>query len=216
MSTVSIRQRIYRNAGIAIITLVLSAVTHAQSADIVNACSSIKDKDKNLECINELSTPIATVPADVISGVRVKTAFAAVVKGVHSGLSIGDYSVMLLAPSKELGVFKQASPTTDQRVFDLFDESLNAYQDAERVWQANIDNRDNNGVYRKILNPQRSGVQEIVKKYKLPVKSVSSQQHLVFDAALPIIWQYAAERAAAAVEILEKRNAGNISADAPK
>ncbi len=216
MSTVSIRHRIYRAGGVAIITLFLNAMAHAQSTDIINACSPITDKDKNLECIKELSTPVPTVPTDVASGMRAKSAFAAVADAVHAVKSLSNYSVMLLEPSKELGAFKQASPKTDQRVFDLLDESLNAYHDAEQVWLANIDNRDNNGVYRKILNPLRSGLQDIVKKYKLPIKSVASQQHLVFDDALPIIWKYAAERAATAVEILEKHNSGNTGKDTPK
>lgn len=116
----------------AIITTLLCVAAHAQPSAILEACNSIDDKDKRLACFKELSNLKSSGDSNEAAGKRVKNAFAAIAGAVNSGVSLNNYSVMILEPAKEIGIFKQVIPTPNQRVLDLLDQSLVSYRDAEK------------------------------------------------------------------------------------
>lgn len=193
---------------VAIITMLLCVVAHAQPSAILEACNSIEDKDKRLACFKELANLKSSGTSNEAAAKRVKNAFAAIAGAVNSGVSFNNYSAMILEPAKEIGIFKQEIPTPSQKVLDLFDQSLSSYHDAEKVWQASIYHSDDAGFFGRVLNPRLTGLQGIVGKYNLPTRTVLFNDHLPVDVALPIIWRYAEEHAKAAVDILEGRSTG--------
>jgi hypothetical protein len=201
---------------IAITAMLLCAVAHAQPSALLEACNSVEDKDKRLACFKELSNLNSSGTTDAAAGKRVKNAFAAIAGAVNSGVSFANYSAMILEPAKEIGIFKQEIQKPDQRVLDLFDQSLVSYRDAEKVWHASIYDSSDGGLFLgRVLNPNYiPGLQDIVRKYNLPTRRILLAEHLPVDTALPIIWRYAEERAKAAVEMLEGRSTGEAKVDA--
>ncbi len=185
---------------------------HAQTATLLEACNAVEDKDKRLACFKELATLKNSTALDVAASTRkLKNAFAAVAGAVNSGISLNNYSTLLLEPSKELEVFRQEKPVPNQRALELYEEALISYRDAEKVWHANIFDSSDGGLFLgKVLNPAFTGLQGIVSKYNLPTRKVLLSEHLPVDAALQIIWQHARERAQAANDSLESNSADAV------
>ena len=191
---------------IASAALVFFASTHAQSTALLEACNAVEDKEKRLACFKELSTlKTSPAPSSVAASKKVKDAFAAVAGAIGSGVSLRNYSVLLLEPSKELEIFRQEKPTPNQHALDLYGEALLAYRDAEAVWHASIFESEDGGMFfGKILNPHRTGLQGIVNRYNLPTREVLLNTHLPAEEALEFIWRRARERAQAANEAIER------------
>lgn len=191
---------------LASVALIFFTSAHAQSNALLEACNSVEDKDKRLACFKELSTlNNSPAPSSVAASKKVKDAFAALAGAVGSGVSLKNYSVLLLEPSKELEIFRQEKPTPNQHALDLYGEALLAYRDAEAVWHASIFESQDGGFFiGKILNPHRTGLQGIVNKYNLPTREILLNTHLPADEALKIIWRRARERAQAANETIER------------
>jgi murein DD-endopeptidase MepM/ murein hydrolase activator NlpD len=187
-------------------TLICFESAHAQPTALLEACNSIDDKDKRLACLKELSNLRSpAVPGVDAATKKLKNAFAAVAGAVSSGVSLQNYSALLLEPSKELEIFSQERPAPSQRVLGLYEEALLSYRDAERVWHANIFDSSDGGLFLgRILNPEYTGLQGIVNKYNLPTRKVLLSTHLPADAALQIIWRHARERAQEANDLLER------------
>ena len=185
--------------------LSLSGPAHAQSATLLEACNAVEDRDKRLVCFKELATLNSPITSTTVAASnRVKSAFAAVAGAVKSGISLNNYSLLVLEPSKELEIFRQGKPTPNQRALDLYGEALQAYRDAEKVWHANIFKSSDAGMFfGKILNPQMTGLQGIVNKYNLPTREVLLNKHLDANIALELIWSYARERTKAANDEIE-------------
>lgn len=178
---------------------------YAQPTALLEACNAVEDKEKRLACFKELSTYINPTPsATAANAKRVKNAFAAVAGAVSSGISLSNYSALLLEPSKELEIFKQERPTPSQQALDLYDDALLAYRDAEKVWHASIYKSSDAGIFfGKVLNPNTTGLQGIVKKYNLPTREVLMNPDLPAEAAIGIIWRYARARTQAANDATE-------------
>ena len=214
MSKTYIRRRSCSGHFIAITAMLFSAASHGQTSALLEACNSLDDKDKRLACFREISNLKNSGATDATAGKRVKNAFAAIAGAVNSGISFNNYSVMILEPAKEVGIFRQEVPPPNPRVLDLFDQALVSYREAEKVWHASIYNGSDSGVFGRVLNPKYTGLLDIVRKYNLPTRTVLFNDHLPVDTALPIIWRYAEERAKAAVELLESSNTGEVKAAA--
>lgn len=78
----------------------------------------------------------------------------------------------------------------------------------KRIWHASIYNSSDGGFLGRVLNPNYTGLQGLVRKYNLPTRTFLLSEHLPVDSALPIIWKYAEESAKGAVDILEGRSTG--------
>ncbi len=188
------------------IALATFGSVQAQSTMLLEACNAIEDKDKRLACFSELSSLKASTATDAAAaGKKVKNAFASIAGAVNSGISLNNYSTLILEPAKELEIFRQEKPTPNQRAIELYEEALVSYRDAEKVWHASIFDSSDGGLFLgKILTPRYTGLQGIVEKYNLPIKKILLREHLSADLALPIIWQRARELAKNAGEALEK------------
>lgn len=196
----------------ACVTLMCFGSAHAQPTALLEACNAVDDKDKRLACFKELSTlKSPTAPDTAAATKKVKNAFAAVAGAVSSGISLNNYSALLLEPSKELEIFRQERPVPNQRALDLYEEALLSYRDAEKVWHANIFDSSDGGLFLgRMLNPEYTGLQGIVNKYNLPTRKVLLSTHLPADTALQIIWSHARERVQAANDVLERPTADDV------
>ena len=188
--------------------LVFLVSAHAQPSTLLEACNALDDKDRRLACFKELSTLKSTEALEASANTkRVKNAFAAVAGAVSSGISLNNYSALLLEPAKELEIFRQERPAPNQLAISLYEEALLSYRDAEKVWHANIFDSSDGGFLGRILNPEYTRLQGIVNKYNLPTRKVLLSVHLPADTALQIIWQHARERVQTANSALENPTA---------
>ncbi len=184
--------------------------TPSPASVLLEACNAINEKDQRLACFKELSVlrnpTTSDAPMSKASSERVKNAFASVAGVVNSGVSLNNYSALILEPAKELEIFKRMTPKQNQQAIDQFDEALVAYRDAEKVWHASIFDSSDGGLFLgRILNPKFTGLQGIVDKYGLPTKQILLTEHLSAEIALPIIWRYAGRHAKAANDALENK-----------
>ena len=194
---------------IAGVALIFFGVAHAQPTALLEACNAVDNKDKRLACFKELSNLKSPAPVDAAApSKKMKNAFAAVAGAVSSGISLNNYSALLLEPSKEIEIFRQERPVPNPIALDLYNEALMSYRDAERVWHASIfDSSDGGLLLGRVLNPEYTGLQGIVNKYNLPTRKVLLSVHLPADTALQIIWRHARERVQAANDALESPSA---------
>ena len=196
----------------AIIALLLgSQIVHAQSDALLEACNSIEDKAKRLNCLKQLNSlqnnsvnksPDKTNQENAI--IRAKGSFAAMASSVRSGLSYNSYSQLVLDPAKELGVLRATAPALNSYVFDKLEESVTAYNDAARVWHAGIFKSQDGGIFfGKVLNPDRADLTSIVYKYQLYTTTVLMNPHLPYEQALIVIWKRAEDSAREAFDFIE-------------
>lgn len=179
------------------------ASAHAQPTALLEACNALDDKDKRLTCFKELSSLKSSTERSSAAGEKLKNSFAAIIGAIDSGISLKNYSSLLVESAKELEIFRQESPAPDQGILDLYKDALLSYREAEKVWHASIFKSQDGGVFfGKILNPEKTGLQNIVDKYNLPTSQVLLNTHLPADFALKIIWQNAKERIESANEML--------------
>ncbi len=189
---------------LALATMTLVASADAQPSALLEACNAVDDKDKRLACFKELATLKSPAAGAVVSNKRVKDAFSAVSGAVGSGVSLQNYSLLLLEPSKELEIFRQERPTPSRRVLELYDEALLSYRDAEKVWHASIfDSKDRGSAFGRILNPDETGLKGIFNKYNLPTRNIS----ILTDTALEAIWSHARKRVQAANNVFDDPSA---------
>lgn len=198
---------------ILILFSIFSESASSQPTALLEACNAVEDKEKRLECFKELSS-VSRQPAAANTNdtSRIANAFSAVAGAVSSGVSFNNYTSLLLEPARELEIFKQTKPAPDQRIIDLYNESLIAYKDAERVWYASIYKSEDGGLFvGKVLDPRRAGLVDLVAKYNLPTTSVLLSINLPSDLALNIIWTQAKLKAQEANELI--RNPAALTKD---
>lgn len=203
------RQGIRNIAAITVFFVSLSS--QAQQSELLEACNAIDNKEKRLACLKELVRFNAASTADANSIKRVKAGFAAIAGAVNSGLSYENYRLMIVDPARELGVFRQESPNTSLKALTLLEQSVTAYNDAERLWRAYIYKSQDGGIlFGRILNYQLNGLSDIINRYNIPTTVVLFNPHVQIGTALPIIWSYAENSAKEAFDLIEGREKPKI------
>ena len=184
------------------------SVANAQPKVLLEACNAIDDRVKRMECLEEIIRhPTAkhdAKDAQAAALKRAKAAFAAIASTVQSGVSYNNYSVLILEPAKELGVLRQEVPNLDSAALTKLGEAVAAYNDAGTVWRASIFNSQDAGIFfGQILDPNRTGLNAIVNRYRLTTTTVLLSTHLPVEAALSTIWRSAEMSAKNAFEIAD-------------
>ena len=112
--------------------------------------------------------------------------------------------MLILEPAKELGVLRQEVPNLDSAALTKLGEAVAAYNDAGTVWRASIFNSQDAGIFfGQILDPNRTGLNAIVNRYRLTTTTVLLSTHLPVEAALSTIWRSAEMSAKNAFEIAD-------------
>lgn len=197
---------------VAFLFVFCSTLVNAQPKALLEACNAIDDKTKRMECLEQLmQLQGATSKSNdsnpqPIALKRAKSAFSAVASTVQSGVSLNNYSQLIMDPAKELGVLRQEASTLDPLVFEKLQSAVAAYNDAEIVWRASIYQSQDGGIFAgRILNPVQTGLVSIVNKYGLETTTVLFNPHLPADAAIAKIWGFAEMFAKEAFNIAEAR-----------
>ena len=187
---------------------VIASVVYAQPKVLLEACNSIDDRARRMECLEEIMQRQAAKhdakDAQTTALKRAKAAFAAIASTVQSGVSYNNYSVLILEPAKELGILRQEVPNLDSAALSKLSEAVAAYNDAGTVWRASIFNSQDAGIFfGQILDPVRTGLTSIVDRYRLSTTTVLLSTHLPVEAALSTIWRSAEMSAKNAFEIAD-------------
>lgn len=165
-----------------------AAAATAQSSILLEACNSIADSGKRLACLQELmNTRPAAAPQPDPSLERVKNAFIGIQGAVDSGISYNAYAQLVIEPASALAIYKN-NPKSDAVVVELFSTALSAYKDAQSLWRSSIHDSHDAGAFGRIFNYRRAGMEDIVRRYRLPVTTVLFTDHLYIEQALPRIW----------------------------
>ena len=186
---------------------VIASAVCAQPKVLLEACNAIDDRARRMECLEEVMQR-ATAKHDVKDAQtaalkRTKAAFAAFASTVQSGISYNNYSVLVLEPAKELGILRQEVPSLDPETFNKLSEAVTAYNDAGTVWRASIYQSQDAGLFGRIVDPDRTGLASIVRRYQLNTTTVLLSTHLPINAALSTIWRSAEMSARNAFEIAD-------------
>ena len=179
---------------------------YSQSSVLLEACNSIQVPEKRLLCLKELmkASGGATAPEDT-SVSALKDAFASIEGAVSSGLNYSRYQDIALESAKSLSVFKSKNKTASVQALASLDLAVKAYQDGVVVWQANIyDSKDAGIFFGKILDASRGELPEITSRYQLHTTSVLGHTHLPAEAALSKIWAAAGVYSKRGLEMLTK------------
>ncbi len=186
---------------------VIASAVCAQPKVLLEACNAIDDRARRMECLEEIvQRPTAkndVKDAQNAALKRTKAAFAALASTVQSGISYNNYSVLILEPAKELGILRQEAPGLDSATFNKLSEAVTAYNDAGTVWRASIYQSQDAGLFGRIVDPDRTGLASIVRRYRLSTTTILFSTHLPVNAALSAIWGSAELSAKNAFEIAE-------------
>ena len=186
---------------------VITSVVCAQPKVLLEACNAIDDRTRRMECLEEImQRPTAkhdVKDAQTAALRRAKAAFAALASTVQSGISYNNYSVLILEPAKELGILRQEVPNLDSATFNKLSEAVTAYNDAGTVWRASIYQSQDAGFFGRIVDPDRTGLTSIVRRYRLSTTTILFSTHLPIEAALSTIWRSAEMSAKNAFEIAD-------------
>jgi len=193
-------------APVAIITTVFFSCSfvHAQvPAVLLEACNSIADADKRLECLKAAAgKPAAAAP----SYEALSRAFTGIQSGLGVGVSYNNYQAALLDLAKELGVYERIAPPEAGAALADFRKALETYKDAGTFWNASIEffaHRNNRSFL--ALPVDAAGVGWVVSKYQVPTRNadiLGLSVGVETDLALAKMWRDAAAQAAAGLRLL--------------
>ena len=187
----------------------------AEQSLLLNACNSIKESDKRLNCLNQLfeikknsiqnegSYQPENQNPEIIA---LKKSFNDTQAIVNQGVSLKDYSRQLLEIAKAFQAYR-TSKNPNQAAINGFRNALEAYKDAEALWESYIRNSRDGGIaFGKIFDYEMLGFSAIVMKYNIPTTTVIFRRSILLQPALIAIWEQAEVNYKKAVEISEKSN----------
>lgn len=181
---------------ILIILMLLSFSALSQSDILLEACNKIDNQGDRLACFKEIyaasvKTKEATDKQEIAID-SIKREFAELQQVIRTGISYKTYSEVIVRPAMKLGALKRELNGEMPYMINSLEEAVVAYNDAKTVWHASIYDSMDGGIFAgKILNPERSGLLEIVSKYNLPVESRLLNAHLPAMTAVLKIFDYA-------------------------
>jgi hypothetical protein len=182
---------------------------------LLEACNAVSDAAKRLACLQDfvkLQPSPSRAPQE--QGLKyledLRRAFASTQGAVAARLSYVQYQTLSLEPAKALSVFRSANPTALAPALDFLQQAADAYSDAQVVWRASIYDSQDAGIFGRVLNPSRAGLEQIVYRYSLRTESVLFQQHLPASAALADIWRRASSLADRGLSALDGAGKGEV------
>ncbi|WP_404302901.1 hypothetical protein [Alicycliphilus denitrificans] len=168
----------------------------SQSNILLEACNKIENQSDRLACFKEIYTTttktITATDKQEIAINSIKREFAELQQIIRTGISYNTYSEAIIKPAMKLGALKLELNGEMPYMVNSLEDAVIAYNDAKTVWHASIYDSMDGGIFAgKILNPERSGLLEIVKKYNLPLESKLLNPRLPAMAAVLKIFDYA-------------------------
>lgn len=195
----------------AVLALALSASAQAQApAVLIEACNSITDADKRLECLKAaMNVGGASATAQPLSAVT--RAFAGMEASLNAGISYNNYQLAVLDLAKAVATFKQDAGEAGAASAKLFESAVEAYSDAGALWERSISfyaRRGNDIAYAGGLPVSMNGLDWLVSKYSLATGKSDIwglERGLPVQSARAEIWRTAKEKAEAAAKAYGKK-----------
>lgn len=187
----------------AVLALALSAAANAQApAVLIEACNSIADAEKRLECLKAaMNVGGASATAQPLSAVT--RAFAGMEASLNAGISYNNYQLAVLDLAKAVAAFKQDSGEAGATSAPLFESAVEAYSDAGVLWERSISfyaRRGNDIAYAGGLPVSMNGLDWLVTKYSLATGKSDIwglERGLPVQPARADIWRFAKGKAEA-------------------
>lgn len=199
--------------------VVLIAITARAQAPVVliEACNSIADTDKRLECLKAaMGAGGANTQAQPLNAVT--RAFSGMEASLNAGISYNNYQLAVLDLAKAVAAFKQDSGEVGAEPARLFESAVEAYSDAGTFWERSISfyaRRGNDLAYAGGLPVSMNGLDWLVAKYSLPTVKADIwgiERGLPVQSTRSEIWRIAKEKAAAAKNAANPKKKEEISA----
>jgi len=181
------------------------ALLSAQPSVLLEACNSIGDATKRLDCLKAA----AGLPQQSASHEGVVKAFLGLHGMLESGMSLRSYEVAVQDVARELAIFKNSAPSVDPAVIESLETALQTYADAGKFWARSIEfysRRGNDLAYAGGLPVDMVGLGWMVGRYGLPTRNSDIWG---INVGVPVeqgrshMWRKAAGQARAAIDILK-------------
>jgi hypothetical protein len=171
------------------LTCGLAIGCHAQSSVILEACNSIQDPPRRLECFRE-ATKTAS-PATKTPETRLKESLIGIQGAVDSPISYRQYAEMVSDLGRELAIYNSSQPGGEQT--QKFEAAVQAYKDASVFWAALIRNGTRTALFDSDL--PIFGLVAIVDRYSIPASEnrtfLGTTRYYEREKVIPWIWAYA-------------------------
>lgn len=185
--------------------LATSSAACAQApAVLIEACNSIAEPEKRLECLGAaMGTGSAAAQAQPLA--VVSRAFSGMEASLNVGISYNNYQIAVLDLAKAVAAFKQDLGEMGTAAAKLFESAVEAYSDAGTFWARSIEfyaRRDNSIAYGGGLPVSMNGLDWLVSKYSLTtVKSDiwGIERGLPVQSTRSEIWRIAKQKTAMAI-----------------
>lgn len=180
------------------------APSSSNNSILLEACNSIVEQSKRLECLKAIPQGEHKAIAD--NRAEVARAFNDLQSILDAGTSFNSYSSQLETTVKALGNFKsKAKSEEDQKTSKLLGEAIEAYKDAQLFWQRDISwyaRSSNKTSYAGGLPIEYTGTAYLVQKYNLYTQKSDIwglSTGLPRAETLKSIWQAAGTKVKAAI-----------------
>lgn len=196
--------------------LCANAVCAQAPTVLIEACNSIGEQERRLECLKAAmgagSTTAQAQPLAVVS-----RAFSGMEASLNAGISYNNYQIAILDLAKAVSAFKQDAPSLGE-AGTLFDAAVEAYSDAGTFWARSIEfyaRRDNNLAYGGGLPVSMNGLDWLVSKYSLSTVKADIwgiERGLPVQSTRAELWRIAKQKTAMGVAAADPARQ-NASAD---
>lgn len=183
--------------------LVVSSVYAQAPAVLIEACNSISESEKRLECLKAaMGTGNAASQAQPLA--VVSRAFSGMEASLNAGISYNNYQIAVLDLAKAVSAFKQDAKELEA-AGKLFDAAVEAYSDAGTFWARSIEfyaRRDNGIAYGGGLPVSMNGLDWLVSKYSLATVKADIwgiERGLPVQSTRSEIWRIAKQKTTMAV-----------------
>jgi hypothetical protein len=134
---------------------------------LIEACNTIQDQDKRLECLKAATQAApATSKDDALAN-----AFLGLHGKIEVGLSLVEYQSALASLGQALAIYTKDAPQSKADAIDKYRQALDTHKDAATFWAAAIRfyaRRDNGLAYAGGLPIDLVGLRWMVEKHSLP------------------------------------------------
>lgn len=194
----------------AILAFNLAGPVFAQApAVLIEACNSIADAERRLECLKAaMSAGKQSAPA-APSFDAVERAYSDMAASLSTGISYNNYLHALLALGRELAAYAAKAPPEAKEALAKLEESLDTYKDAGTFWETAIrfySRRDNGLSYFGGLPVGMVGLDWMVRKHGLPTRNadlLGINVGVPTDAGRSAMWIKARRLAGEGIDLLK-------------
>jgi hypothetical protein len=192
---------------IAAIPALVAPLCLAQSQILIEACNTIQDAEKRLECLRAATS---TAPAAPSKERVIEDSFVGLHGKLEVGISLNGYNAALLDVGRDLAVYARDAGEEKKPGLAKLEEALQVYKDASTLWAESIRfyaRRNNALSYGGGLPYELVGLGWMVSKYSLPTGAADMlgfNRGISVDQSRRLLWLKAKDLATEGLGLLKK------------